>query len=167
MAGKRVFVLDASVFVEAKRHYYAFDLAPAFWEKLVDHANEGRLESIDRVKRELDRGNDELSEWANGPFAHAFALTADKDVIDAYREVMNWVNSQRQFLAGAKAKFANGADGWLVAYAKVKKRIVVTEEVAAPDARRRVPIPNVCQAFQLQPCVDTFQMLRALGVRFA
>ena len=144
MVSEPVFVLDANVFIEAARRYYAFDLAPAFWEKLVHYATNGRIESIDRVKLELDRGKDELAKWAGGPFAHAFACTGDQDIIDAYRDVIKWVNGQSQFLSVAKAEFASGADGWLVAYAKVKSRLVVTHEVVAADARRRVPIPNVC-----------------------
>jgi len=57
------------------------------------------------------------------------------------------------------------ADGWLVAYAKVKGCVVVTHELPSPDVRRKVPIPNVCRAFNVQ-FVDTFEMLRTLGVRF-
>ena len=166
MASDRVFVLDANVFIEAARRYYAFDLVPAFWENLIRHAANGRIKSIDRIKSELERGNDELAEWVSGPFAHAFASTEGQDFIEAYRDVMKWVNGQSQFLPVAKAEFASGADGWLVAYAMVKSRIVVTHEVVAADARRRVPIPNVCQMFGLPPCVDTFQTLRELGVRF-
>ena len=45
-------------------------------------------------------------------------------------------------------------------------RVVVTHEQPAPDARRKVPIPNVCQAFNV-PLVDTFEMLRTLGVQVA
>jgi hypothetical protein len=160
-----VFVLDANVFIEAARRYYAFDLVPAFWEKLAEHAAGGRIESIDRVQSELERGHDELAEWVDGPFAGAFASTAGEDIVDAYREVVRWVEGQGQFLPAAKAEFAAGADGWLVAYAIVKQRVVVTHEVVAPDVRRRVPIPNVCEAFELPPCIDTFQMLRVLGVR--
>ncbi|MCK4783673.1 MAG: DUF4411 family protein [Desulfobacteraceae bacterium] len=42
----------------------------------------------------------------------------------------------------------------------------MTHEVLYPDIRRKVPIPNVCEAFGLS-YVDTFEMLRELGVRFA
>ena len=164
MANDPVFVLDTNVFLEAALRYYAFDLAPAFWDKLVQHATDGRIESVDWVQRELSRRKDELATWAAGPFAHAFTTTADQDVVDAYRDVMIWASSQNQFLAGAISDFASGADGWLVAYAKAKGRIVVTQEVGRPDARRKVPIPNVCQAFGL-PCVDTFTMLRRLQVQ--
>jgi hypothetical protein len=79
---------------------------------------------------------------------------------------MTWVQAQNQFSPPAKADFANGADGWLVAYARAKGCVVVTQEVPAPDARRKVPIPNVCQAFDV-PFVNTFEMLRALGVQFS
>ena len=63
------------MFIEAARRYYAFDLAPRFWESLVEHANNGRIESVDRVKQELERGKDELAEWADSCFVHAFAST--------------------------------------------------------------------------------------------
>jgi len=79
---------------------------------------------------------------------------------------MGWVQVRSQFSDAAKADFANGADGWLVAFAKSKGRIVVTHEVLDPNIRRKVPIPNVCNAFGVN-YVDTFAMLRELGVRFA
>ena len=78
---------------------------------------------------------------------------------------MTWVQGQGQFSDAAKADFARGADGWLVAYAKAKDCIVVTLEVIKPDIRWKVPIPNVCQAFGLQ-FVNTFEMLRRLGVKW-
>ena len=160
-----VFVLDASVFIEANRHYYAFDLAPRFWRSLVQHAEEGRIESIDRVRVELQRGQDELVEWVGGEFGLAFASTDEEVVVQSYGEVMNWVDGQDQFLDSAKADFARGADGWLVAFASARERVVVTQEVLKPDTRRKVPIPNVCEAFGVR-YVNTFQMMRELGVRW-
>jgi hypothetical protein len=160
------YVLDANVFIQAARRYYAFDLAPGFWQSLIDHAATGRIRSIDRVKQELLRGNDDLANWAKRDFAHAFHSTDEPDVTGAYRDVIAWVQSQAQFFDAAKAEFANVADGWLVAFAKAKGCIVVTHEVLAPGRQNNVPIPNVCQALDV-PFVDTFQMLRNLGVRWA
>ena len=160
------YVLDSNVFMEAARRYYAFDLAPKFWESLVHHAAKGRLESIERIKQEIERGNDELAIWATSQFSDAFASTDEEDVTESYSEVMSWVQAQDQFSDAAKADFAAGADGWLVAYAKAKERIVVTHEVLNPDIIRKVPIPNVCEAFGVS-YVNTFEMLRELGVRFA
>jgi len=165
MNGDR-YVLDANVFIEAARRYYALDLAPRFWESLIEHARAGRVMSIDRVQQELGRGNDELAQWTNGHFISAFMPTDGPEVVDGYRELMVWVQSQAQFSDAAKAAFASGADGWLVAYARATDCVVVTHEVLAPDVRRKVPIPNLCEAFHVR-WVDTFSMLRKLGVRFA
>jgi hypothetical protein len=55
-----VYVLDASVFIEASRRYYAFAFAPGFWKGLVQRAEDGRVVSIDRVRDEVKQGRDEL-----------------------------------------------------------------------------------------------------------
>jgi hypothetical protein len=156
--------LDANVFIEAAKRYYAFDLVPGFWASLNKLVAQGDVCSIDRVDKEIKE--DDVREWVDqkGGFAGGFASTDDPAVIDAYREIMTWVNGQAQFLPAAKSEFARGADGWLIAYAKVKGLTVVTHEVLAPEARRKVPIPNVCRVFDV-PYTDTFQMLRALGIR--
>ena len=160
------YILDANVFIEAARRYYAFDIAPPFWESLIHHASNGRIQSIDRVKKELERGKDELATWATTRFSDAFASTDEENVIESYSEVMSWVQAQGRFSDAAKADFAAGADGWLVAYARTKGGTVVTHELPATDARRKVPIPNVCDAFGVN-YDDTFEMLRQLGVRFS
>ncbi len=66
---------------------------------------------------------------------------------------------------GAKAEFARVPDAWVTAYAKAKGAVLVTHEVPAPDARKKVPIPNVCQEFDI-PYIDSFEMLRTLRARF-
>lgn len=166
MTNLPVYVLDANVFIQAQRHWYPFDIAPAFWEALIRHAGSGRLMSIDRVKDELDRGDDSIGDWAKDEFNNWFASTAEADVLQSYREVMEWVMEQDQFFDEAKAEFAGGADGWLVAYARYHGYTVVTHEQYNRDVKKRVPIPNVCQAFGVS-YVDSFTMLRLLGVRFS
>jgi len=158
------YVLDANVFIEAARRYYAFDLVPRFWTILVEQANNGLIESIDRVKQELNRGNDELADWANTDFANAFASTNRDEIIEWYRNIIAWVINQNQFYDSAKSEFAKGADGWLVAYAKYENRIIVTQEILKPGSRKSVPIPNVCRYFNVR-YIDTFDMLRAIRVQ--
>lgn len=166
MTNISVYVLDSSVFIEASRRYYAFDLAPKFWESLIELAKNGKIQSIDRVKKpELERGKDQLAIWADKNFSHAFASTNNNTIVESFSEIMSWVYMQSQFMESAKADFANGADGWLIAYAKVNNCVVVTQEVLAPDSRKKVPIPNVCKQFNVT-FKDTFEMLRDFGVRF-
>lgn len=164
MTNGPTYVLDANVFIQAARRYYAFDVAPRFWDGLVQHAANGQVRSIDRVLKELDRGKDKLAAWVNNDLSDAFASTDDADVIRHYGEIMVWVQAQDQFTDAAKTDFAGGADGWLVAYARVHNCVVVTHETLNPAAKNRVPIPNLCQAFGVQ-YIDTFEMLRRLGVK--
>lgn len=145
--------------------YYAFDLAPGFWQALIDHATNGQIQSIDRVKMELEI-DDEIGPWTSSYFDEWIASTDQADVIAAYQRIMAWIQGSSQFSNAAKAEFARGADGWLVAYAMVNGYIVVTHEQYAPDARNRIPIPNVCREFGVA-YVNTFQMLRDLGVRLS
>lgn len=158
------FLLDANVFIEAARSYYSFTIAPGFWKNLINHATNGRLLSIDRIKIELEKGKDELKTWADHNFNNYFASTDDYDVIKAYAEIMIWVQDNDQFFDHAKAEFANGADGWLIAYAKAMGCIIVTHETLKPQKRNKVPIPNVCENFNVS-YIDTFEMLKRLGVR--
>jgi hypothetical protein len=162
LTASQTYVLDANVFIEAAKRYYAFDIVPSFWQMLVAHAESEQLLSIDRVKDELLRAD--LAMWAKGTFHEFFASTSDQDVIAAYREVMSWSQDQTQFTEAAKAQFAGVADGWLISYALAKGCVVVTHEQFDPNIKRKVKIPNACRAFDIA-CVDTFQMMRALGIR--
>lgn len=161
------YVLDANVFIQAARHHYAFDIVPSFWDSLVQQAQIGALLSIDRVKTEIDRGKDLLTDWANNDFKTWFVSTNNTEVVDAYARIMLWALDQNQFTDSAKADFASAdnADAWLVAFALSETCEVVTHEQFRSDAKARIPIPNVCKEFSLQ-CVNTFEMLRLLGVRF-
>jgi len=162
-----VYVLDANVFMQAARSYHAFDLGSKFWDILIEHADHGEIESIDRVlKQELDKGKDDLARWANDSFSHAFCSTDEDDVIESYGRVMTWVQGQAQYTDPAKAEFADVPDGWLVAYALAKRRTIVTHEALAADSKKKVKIPNACEAFQIR-YIDTFAMLRELGARLA
>ncbi len=159
------YLLDANVFIESAKNHYAFDIAPKFWESLIAYSKTGRIQSIDRVKTELDRGKDQVADWAEKQFQHAFASTDDAAVIANFGRLMNWVQGQAQYKDEAKAEFATVADGWLIAYAMASGLILVTHEQLNLQIKRKVPIPNVCQAFNVQ-YINSFEMLRQLGVRF-
>lgn len=166
MTVPRRYVLDANVFIQARQAHYGFDICPGFWRALIQQHAARRVVSIDKVKGELLAGRDQLSDWARSTAPAAFfKRTADHAVINAFGVMVNWVQGEGQFLAGAKADFSGVADGWIVAYAQVNGHMVVTHEEYAPAARRKVPIPNVCRKFGVAYC-NTFEMLRDLNVQF-
>lgn len=159
MAKAPNYVLDANVFLEAQKRYYAFNLCPGFWDALISH----ELGSIDRVKKELV--NDELAKWVKEKMPDScFASSGSKTVVECYSDIAAWVNEEKRFTPGARAKFLNGADGWLIAYAKTNGCVLVTHEKPEPLSKK-VKIPDVCKAFAVK-VVDTFDMLRSVGAKF-
>jgi hypothetical protein len=163
--GNRGYLLDANVFIEAHRRYYAFDICPGFWDWLLHHQETNRLVSIDRVRTELSTG-DALDRWLKDTApAGLFLSTQESAVVAHFGEMMAWVQGNPQFLPAAKAEFAQVADGWLAAYAKAHGHVLVTHEEYAAGVRKRVPLPNVCRQFAID-YIDTFAMLRRLEARF-
>ncbi|MCK4629684.1 MAG: DUF4411 family protein [Sedimentisphaerales bacterium] len=157
------YILDANIFIEAKRRYYAFDLCPGFWSSLLHHNSMGNLESIDRVEDELSEGDD-LDVWKKQA-SGLFASTNIEFVLTSYRDIIQWAQSQERFSDAAKSEFASGADAWVIAYAKANNATVVTHEMPDPKSRKRVKIPDVCKYFNVK-YTNTFDMLRELGVAF-
>jgi hypothetical protein len=97
--------------------------------------------------------------------ANFFLASHSADVVAAYTEAMLWVQRNSQYHDNAKAKFATGADGWLVAYAKVNGSIVVTNEQPRPESRNQIKLPDVCEQFGVT-YQDSFAMLKALRISF-
>ena len=135
--GKR-YLLDANVFINAQQRYYSLEICPGFWHALLRQHEQKRVCSIDKIKTELDVRKDPLTRWVKerAP-ATFFKGTADKKVLDAFRDMVKWVQSEQQFTVAAKSKFASVADGWLVAYAKANGLVVVTHEEYASGAEQR------------------------------
>jgi hypothetical protein len=170
MAADKKYVLDANAFIQSKRKFYAFDICPGYWDALIWHHTQGIVCSIDRVARELERGGDDLSQWAGSSVPEDFFDSTDQTAVIAfYSQVIGLVQAHPQFSPDAKAEFADTdrADAWLVAYAKTTGSALVTLEAFDPLVRKRVPIPNVCQFAAVGvECVTIFEMLRRLKAQF-
>jgi hypothetical protein len=160
------YAVDANVFIEANRRYYSFGICPGFWQSLIYLHTQGRIFSIDRVRDEMVGKGDQLAAWAaDNVLDGCFESTDTPEIIAAYAELVARVHAQPQFTAAAKAEFAQEPDAWLIAYARVTGKTIVTHEVYNEEIKRKVPIPNVCEAFDVD-YVDTFEMLAALGAAY-
>jgi hypothetical protein len=158
------FLIDSNVLITAHRLYYAFDICPGYWSAIKSGHAAGRIYSTQRVLAELRRGADILVEWVERELPLDFFLDdSAAGVITAYAPMMQWVQS-RDYTPAAKTKFANDADGWLIATAKQGGHVLVTHETHS-DAKARVPMPNVCEHFGVNYC-NTFEMLRAIACQF-
>lgn len=158
------YVLDANAFIQAKRKFYGLDFCPGYWRTLIWHQQVGRVCSIDKVREELMRGADDLAEWVHQQLgAAAFADTSTAEVAGIYAQMLLWVMAQPHFHDSARAEFQQVADGWLASYAKSNGCIVVTLEEYDPLRRNKVPLVNVCRAFDVET-ITPFELLRRLEV---
>lgn len=166
MTKKIQYLLDANVLMEAKRRYYRFGLCPGFWDCIVWQHKQGTLGSIDRIKKEIDHGKDDLTQWVKSSAPKGFfAPSTAPEVATWFGKIVVRVQAEKQFLPEAKSEFATGNDAWLIAHAKQNGLIIVTHETFDEHVKNRVKIPNVCAEFSV-PCVDTFDMLEALETQF-
>ncbi len=168
MSGETTYLVDADVFIAAKNLYYAFDICPGFWASLIHHHKRGCVYSVDRVRGELlaGRKTEDLVVWVRDTLPKTFFLEVDTETVtNVYGDIMLWIQRHPGYFDYAKAKFATGADGWLVAYARVHGMTVVTNEQAAPDSKREIKLPDVCNQFGVA-YENTYSMLRHLGIQF-
>lgn len=79
-----------------------------------------------------------------------------------------WAESRSDhYQRGAIDEFLefDNADAWLVAWCKATGDTLVTQEVSNPQQKRRIPIPQTCNALDVKYC-NMIDMFRALQVQF-
>lgn len=164
-----VYVLDSNFFIQAHRVHYPIDVAEGFWNKVQQLAEDGRIISIDKVRKELYDKNDALEEWCRNSLPDDF-FKDTSGVMDAYAQVTTWAMSRSgHYLPNALNEFldADEADAFLVAYclANPTDRFVTTQEVSEPNRQNKVKIPDACIALNVS-YLNTIEMFRQLGERF-
>ena len=91
------YIVDANIFITAHRQRYPFDIAPSFWEQLVEKAAH-KIIILEEVQNEILRGNDLLAEWYNEKSSNFTVVgIPEKDVIESYRQIISSVNSNEQY----------------------------------------------------------------------
>ncbi len=156
------YLLDANVFIQAKRLHYGLDFCPAFWDWLVESNESGVVFSIEKVEDEIEAGADELAAWV-GDRGPGFFLRPDAAMLPMLGQVSTWATGQ-QYEPAAVNTFLQVADYYLVAQALAHGHTVVTHEIAAASTKR-IKIPNACIGVGIK-CISPFEMLRTERARF-
>lgn len=157
------YVLDTNVFIQAHRQWYRLSFAPGFWAFILEQHKKGAIVSIDRVRKEIKKG-DQLYEWVD-KIAPRSLFASSKQVLvgNKYKEIINWVMTNPKYDGAAKALFASDADSWVIAFAYAYDLTVVSHEVKS-NAKTRVKMPDVCKQFHIK-YRDTFYMLDELKIQ--
>lgn len=158
-----IYWLDANVLIEAKKGPYGFALVPQFWVFLSQQLEQGQVKCPKMVYDELIDGNDDLAGWVKPRREKGMCHHATETVQECYTTIANHV--ALKFKPHHVAEFLMGADGWIIAYAMDGDGVVVTQE-SDKSKGSKVKIPTVCKVLGVR-CMNTYQMLAALGANFA
>ncbi len=112
---------------------------------------------------ELTDYKDELADWAKDQRNSSFFVDPDANVQAIFREIADHVNDY--YLSPQAKDFLDGADPWVIAHAKCDLGTVVTWERKGGQGSKKVRIPNICEAFEVE-WVNPCQMFRELGISF-
>ncbi len=166
------YCLDTNVFIEPSKGWYAFDIAPSFWEALAQWNREGILCSILPVYKEITDHQEEndLVRWVKQHHKQLF-LHPNQETWEVFGEIVNLVNETYEgYLVES---FLNCADPLVIAYAKANRLVVVTEEKKRKEelnsngkvGGKKIKIPNVCERVGVG-WIGTIEMLRELKFQF-
>ncbi len=153
------YILDTSALLHAWRRDYPPDTFPSLWEKIEELAASETLVAPHEVLLELERGGDEIYEWArehDGMFIEPEETVQEKvqEVVDRWPEFVPDESHDGVW-----------ADPYVVALAAVVGGTVVTGENLAPENARRPKIPNLCRALGI-PYTNLLGVLRNEGWTF-
>lgn len=161
-----MFLLDANVFIEAHRFYYAFDLVPSFWAWLEGQFRAGEIGSVRRVREELlhkDQEPDRLVDWVQ-KLDKAFWVAPGEQTLNELQLLVRWAYApERTYQSSAIEEFLGSADLYLIAEASAQGATVVTREQPAPNSRKRIKIPDVCLVHGID-LLSPFEAFRQLGM---
>lgn len=157
-----IYLLDTNIFITAKNEL-PMDVYPSFWQTLSQLATQGILRSIQKVEDEIRKGKDELVDWIDHNLPKDFFIKENNETLAALSTVSQWVMMNATYTQSAKNDFAKVADSWIIAEALSQSVTVVTYEVSDPMCRKRVKIPDVCNAVGVKYC-NLNEAFRALGV---
>ena len=165
------YLIDSNSFITPYRQYYSFDLVPTYWDELSGRMNTGRIVLLDIVKNEIDKGQDNLSDWIGRQTGFVICNHVEPAIISMYQEVLRYVQNCGLYKEQALQTWASAyiADPWLIAAAAVNNYTIITAEVPSSGLSPKNPnknakIPDVARAFGVKTN-NLYYMMRKLGIK--
>lgn len=151
------FSFDTSAIINGRRDLLPPEVFPTLWGHIEHMIMTGSVHSIDVVKDELSKRDDQVSAWAKSQTNLFLPLGIP------VQEAATSILEEHPRLMGA-GKGRNAADPFVIALAIVNRGVVVTEELLTGNiANPR--IPDVCAALSV-PCVNLIGFIRLQGWRY-
>ena len=149
-----MYVFDTCAFWQMANYYPT--RFPTIWERVDGLATTGVLRSVREVHRELKANapSEHLSKWVE-TFRDIFHVPTEEEqavILEMFKTEQNRGLVRRQSILKGRPV----ADPFVIAAAKVRNGVVVTQEQMKPSAAR---IPNICSILGVT-CIDVEEFLR-------
>ena len=154
-----MYCIDASSIIHAWRRDYPPDTFPTLWSKLEELVETEALVAPAEVLYELERGGDEVFEWANAQ--DGFFHEPDDEVQEYVRRIVD----QWPDFVPEESHDGVWADPYIIGLAAVRQATVITGELEAAVNARRPKIPNICHELSV-PVGNLLLLLRNEGWTF-
>lgn len=153
-----LYSVDTNVFMDWQARYYPTDIFTSVPLRVAALVGEGRLLAAELVKEELRAvGTAELAGWSA---ANDGIWVPTSELLAAALDIQNRFPGLRD----PKAEFEE-ADAYVIALARMRDGIVVTQETSAAEKRnpkRTHFIPDVCRELGLT-CISLLGLMRKEG----
>lgn len=165
-----LFLIDSNSFIAPYNQYYQFSIAKSFWDKMECHIENGEIAILDAVFEEINKGDDELSDWIKEIDITNYISRKDPHIIKFYADVLKYIQESGYYKNTALKEWArfDCADPWLVATAKAYDLTIVTFEKKKVSLLKKQPspqakIPNIAEVFGVR-CCTLFDMMKELSI---
>ena len=157
------YLLDKSVFLQAKNLYYQMIFCPAFWEWMKISSKKGIIFTTDKVFYSLQKNEHDIGPWLidlKGSLAKSTQFPLQQ-IGDKIRETFR----SGTYLEGAEHAFMCSDDFFLVALALANNYTIVSNVEKNDKARAEVNLPYLCYLLKIN-CITPFDMLKKENPRF-
>jgi protein associated with RNAse G/E len=162
-----IYCIDTSSLIELKEKYPQ-TIFTNLWNNIDELIQKGRIIAPLEVKKEIEKGDDELKSWVKNKKRNKMFIKPDKFQVEKAKEIL----SKYSFLAKPDKVDDVNADPWLISLVVKKldeekdilfknKYIIVTEESQIRINR----IPSVCKQMNIE-CINLIKMFEKEGWKF-
>ncbi|ACB86078.1 DUF4411 family protein [Natranaerobius thermophilus] len=148
-----MYCIDTSSLIHCWRRDYPPDVFASLWENIDILIDNNTLFAPEEVLHELDRGGDDLYEWAKN--RKSMFISSDYDIQIIVSDI---VNRHPKFLPETSYTGV-WADPYVVALAYNCEAYVITGEKRVGPNAKQLKIPNICDFYNIE-CVNVLEMIR-------
>lgn len=156
-----MYLIDTN-FLGTITNLYPDDVFPTLWNELENTLFTDDVFFHAEVDAELRKWGHPKLQWYLDHVQPKQILQTDEAELEEYERVTLWAEEKQDpaYKQAAVDDFLNVADSWLVASGARHGYIIVSNETPAPNAIKRIKIPDAAAAFNVE-CKTLLEFLRA------